>query len=422
MYLSTLGWDEGVAEFDRREGPGRDDVERIFGRAPSCYGQPGSSWGPQSYGAMSKWGMGVYLDAGKHVGLDGKPCYYDGVLNLYKLDHIMRTDLTGLPAEQQAEDRFAEARKALLAEGGGVVSIFYHPCEFVHKEFWDGVNFAKGANPPREQWKLPPQKTPEETKTAYESFETWIRFMKRFDDVQFITASEAAKLYRDRARGRKFTPAELKTIAAAVGDDVSFQRKNDDSLSASEVFSLLNDYVAERAAGRTPDALQLKETPYGPTSDSPALPEAVHDGLEPVRPHRRRRGRLSCASRGACRGRCGWAAAGAAGVVPAGAGRGRAATCSTASRCRTRSRSSRRSSGGELRLRRRSEAVGLGDLSAGVPRAGDDGAGQAPGVDAQAGAARPGSGLNGPPHRRSAQPASSARADPAAQPASTSVG
>ena len=49
MYLSTLGWDEGVAEFDRREGPGRDDVERIFGRAPTCYGQPGSSWGPQSY-------------------------------------------------------------------------------------------------------------------------------------------------------------------------------------------------------------------------------------------------------------------------------------------------------------------------------------------------------------------------------------
>src|SRR5207247_3572588 len=40
MYLSTLGWDEGVAEFDRREGSGRTDVERIFGVAPSCYGQP----------------------------------------------------------------------------------------------------------------------------------------------------------------------------------------------------------------------------------------------------------------------------------------------------------------------------------------------------------------------------------------------
>src|SRR5881275_2684401 len=36
MYLSTLGWDEGVAEFDRRERQGFDDVKRIFGTAPSC--------------------------------------------------------------------------------------------------------------------------------------------------------------------------------------------------------------------------------------------------------------------------------------------------------------------------------------------------------------------------------------------------
>src|ERR1700731_4373905 len=27
LYLSTLGWDEGVAEFDRRERPGYDDVK-----------------------------------------------------------------------------------------------------------------------------------------------------------------------------------------------------------------------------------------------------------------------------------------------------------------------------------------------------------------------------------------------------------
>jgi hypothetical protein len=65
MYLSNLGWDEGVAEFDRREKPGYDDVKRIFGVAPSCYGQPGSSWGPQVYGAMRKWGMPVYFGRGQ---------------------------------------------------------------------------------------------------------------------------------------------------------------------------------------------------------------------------------------------------------------------------------------------------------------------------------------------------------------------
>src|SRR5208337_985069 len=50
MYLAHLGWYEGVAEFDRRERPGFDDVKRIFGTAPTCYGQPGSSWGPQAFG------------------------------------------------------------------------------------------------------------------------------------------------------------------------------------------------------------------------------------------------------------------------------------------------------------------------------------------------------------------------------------
>src|SRR5437660_2262307 len=83
LYLSNLGWDEGVAEFDRRERQGYDDVKRIFGVAPTCYGQPGSSWGPQSYGAMRKWGMQIYLDAGSHVGLRAEPCYYCGVFNLY---------------------------------------------------------------------------------------------------------------------------------------------------------------------------------------------------------------------------------------------------------------------------------------------------------------------------------------------------
>src|SRR5207248_2114991 len=130
MYLRDLGWDEGVAEFDRREGPGRADVERVFGKAPTCYGQPGPSWGPQSY---------------------------------------------------------------------GVVSIYYHPCEFVHKEFWDAVNFKGGANPPREQWKLPKAKTEEESKVSYDIFADYVRFIKRFPEVEFITASQAEKLYRDRS-------------------------------------------------------------------------------------------------------------------------------------------------------------------------------------------------------------------------------
>ncbi len=282
MYLSHLGWDDGVAEFDRREGPGRADVERVFGQAPTCYGQPGSSWGPQSYGAMTRWGMKVYLDAGSHVDLDGKPCWYAGVLNLYKLTHTLRADLNKPEALDKAREAFVAAREALLKEGGGVVSIFYHPCEFVHKEFWDGVNFRKGANPPREEWKMPPAKTPEESQVSYRIFNDYIRFLKRFPDVRFITASEAATLYRDRARSRRFDQADLKAFAAAVAEDVTFQRHKDFTLSASEVLALLNDYVAARVDGRNPEHLELTGglrfrvgTPLGPTGREPLLGEPV---------------------------------------------------------------------------------------------------------------------------------------------------
>jgi hypothetical protein len=271
MYLSHLGWDEGVREFDRREGPGRRDVERILGQAPTCYGQPGSSWGPQSYGAMSQWGMKVYLDAGSHINLNDRPCYYCGVLNLYKLAYTLRADLNHPNELPRAEERFAQVRKELLSQGGGVVSIFYHPCEFVHKQFWDGVNFARGANPPREQWKKPPAKTPEETRVSYQVFEDYVRFIKRFSDVRFITASEAVKLYRDRARDRRFTPSELESIAKSVADDVSFYTEKDMSLSASEMFFLLNAYMADRPA----EQLKLTRTPLGPTGRIPLLTETV---------------------------------------------------------------------------------------------------------------------------------------------------
>src|SRR5262249_24821620 len=234
MYLSTLGWDEGVTEFDRRERPGYDDIKRIFGVAPSCYGQPGSSWGPQVYGAMRRWNMDVYLDAGMHVNLEDRPFYYCGVLNLYKLAHLMRADINKPNELAHAAQKFLAAREKLKAEGGGVVSIMYHPCEFVHKEFWDGVNFRNGANPPREKWQLPRSKTPEESATAYRIFEQCIQLMKRFDDVQFITASQAGKLYRDKAREHRFRSGEIRAISQSLAPNISFFENGDYALSAAE--------------------------------------------------------------------------------------------------------------------------------------------------------------------------------------------
>ena len=293
VYLNALGWDDGVAEFDRRERPGFDDVKRIFGRPPTCYGQPGSSWGPQTLGAMRQWGMKVYLDAGQHVGLDGKPFYYCGLLNIYQIANMPRADLKNPSALPEAEERFAAARKQLLAEGGGLVSIIYHPCEFVHKEFWDGVNFRNGANPPREQWKLPPQKTPEETRAAFEVFENYVRFMKHFDDVRFITASDAVRLYADAACDRTWQDgADVKQIAAAVGDDPGFQRHEGYTLSAAEVFAILSEFVCSAGTTTTIQSSRYPGSPYGPTSHGDAARGTNHRRSRAVPPLDGRRGRF----------------------------------------------------------------------------------------------------------------------------------
>ncbi|MBI3461797.1 MAG: hypothetical protein HY000_01885 [Planctomycetes bacterium] len=273
LFLSPLGWDDGVAEFDRRERKGFDDLERIFGQKPSCYGQPGSSWGPQVFGALRQWGVPVYLDAGSHVELDGKPFWYGGVLNLYALRYTLRTGLAKSADLEAAKAPLREAYDALLGEGGGVISIYYHPCEFVHREFWDGVNFRSGANPPRAQWKIPPQKSAEETATAFANFEGYIRYLKSFPRVRFITALDAVELYRDRPRVQP-------DLADKVTPAISFIETADGSLAPSEILQVLNWQVIDRATGGETTPPPWKGTPFGPTSAPPALEEDLTVPME----------------------------------------------------------------------------------------------------------------------------------------------
>jgi hypothetical protein len=270
QYMSALGWDEGVAEFLRREARGAKDVERILGKPPVCYGQPGSSWGPQAFGALREMGIPMYLDDGTHVEIDRKPIWYGGILTCFRLEHSLRTGLKGEADLEAAKKKFDEAREKTLREGGGVAHVYYHPCEWVHQEFWDGVNFRDGANPPREAWKAPPQKTAEETKVALDTFKAYVRWMKTRPGVRFLTARDALGLYQDQARGFPFTHADLRKIAAAVGSDVTWSSHGGLTLTAAETLHLLLEGLAGEIAAMLP-----AETPFGPSEPGPAMPEAV---------------------------------------------------------------------------------------------------------------------------------------------------
>ncbi len=239
-YEQQLGWDEGVKAFMRREGHGLADLGRIFGVAASCYGQAGGSWVPQSYAALRNWGIPLYLDETSHVGINGKPFWYGGVLNALNLGgNVTRMGLGGEEDFENGCQRFEEIRERVLGEGGGLISIYYHPCEWVHKQFWDGVNFARGANPPREEWTLPPQKSPEETGRAFEFFAKYLEYVRTRPNVRIITGREIGALYPDRAYQWPFFLDDLYQVAQSIQREVTFVRLDDRTVSAAEALYLL---------------------------------------------------------------------------------------------------------------------------------------------------------------------------------------
>jgi hypothetical protein len=275
-YESLLDWEMGVAEFTRRERSGFDDVQRIFQQKPCCYGQPGSSWAPQAFPALASWGVGLYLDEAEHVGLNGQPFYYGGLLNIFNTKEGPRLrpndDWNNL---EESKTKFRQFYEQMTGNGGGLISLYFHPCEFIHSQFWD-MNFAHGANPPREQWQIFPLRPSESRERAFHYFEQLIPYMKSFPQVQFITGPQAIRLYADRARGHKFNAREIAEIATQVRSEVSFQDRQTYTLSPAEIMTLVVEQMAAQLGKPGADPfVTLPFTIYGPGLPSPGLTEPV---------------------------------------------------------------------------------------------------------------------------------------------------
>src|SRR5262245_41019313 len=231
-YLVRLGYVEGADEFERREAPGLADVARIFGVAPTCYGQPGSSWGPQSNLALRRMNVPVYLDEGEQVGLGEQPFWYGGLLYVFRMGkNQVRAQLNVGAEDTAAYKRFDEAATRLAASGGGVISIYYHPTEFVTTEFWDGVNFAHGANPDREKWAKPRRRTNEESERCYGVLRRFVQHMKKNPEVHFVTAKELPALYQPAVAGT----IDARMAADALKKQLLFKGIGGQTFSAADM-------------------------------------------------------------------------------------------------------------------------------------------------------------------------------------------
>jgi hypothetical protein len=274
-YLLECDWEEGIAEFERRERAGLTALREAFGRTPSCYGQPGGAWAPHVYPVLRQWGIPVYLDAGPWVSLNGEPHRYCGILNLLGLEHTMSIGIgRGASAVQ---DRLVQVQEIVsaLRHTGGVVSLYAHECEFVTSEFWDAVNFRDGRDPPREEWQPAALISREESEERYRAMGTFLDAVSSMPDVELIVASEANVLWSDRARGQRFTPGQIAGLCATMPDGIRHQHTDSHAhggawLSPGEILNLAVRLVAMRASsGEWP-----AQVPYAYV-DGPSSPPHV---------------------------------------------------------------------------------------------------------------------------------------------------
>jgi len=160
----------------------------------------------------------------------------------------VRMALTGGTSLADGESAFSKVHAALRARGGGTISIYYHPNEWVHTQFWDAVNFSRGANPSREAWKVPGTRPAAETEQAFQDFEQYVRFMKALPGVRFVTATELMKIYDDKALTRSFRRDDILGLARSAQKEIGFQRFDGYALSAGDVFNLLTSAMASLGA------------------------------------------------------------------------------------------------------------------------------------------------------------------------------
>ena len=189
---------EAVEEFTRREETGLRDVQRIFGVLPSCYGQPGDSWGPAANVALRRWGVPVYMDDGGQVGLNGQPFWLGGMLYVFNLKgYTLRPDINKPETLAATNAKFDEMVGALRAKGGGVIQTYFHPTEFSATEFWDAVNFLHGRYTAPGEYKMPSRRSPESAEHAYRTIFDFVRHVQANPNVRIVTARQLPLLFQD---------------------------------------------------------------------------------------------------------------------------------------------------------------------------------------------------------------------------------
>ena len=167
-YLEDKGWHDGIEEAIRREGPGVAALQRVFAQPPSCWGQPGGSWGPQIHPAVKRLGIPIVVYP-ETCTRRSDIHWYGGTLT-FGYRHVFEGFDPLYSDDEQFQRHFGAFRAKVdecLHLGLPWMGLFLgHPIYVRAHEFGDVLNLGHGVETPPELWRQPPLKSDAEYRTA----------------------------------------------------------------------------------------------------------------------------------------------------------------------------------------------------------------------------------------------------------------
>ena len=276
-YLADKGWEDGVDEALRQEGPGAADLARLFGQYPSSWATSGSSWAPQIPAATRRLGLPANVYSHARAG-DGGACWYAG--------QLCYSDYFGIRGGEDTycdDAAFESALPDLLARitdaqrhGMSCLGLFgAHPTRLRYTVFWDVLNFNRGHNTPEADYTYAPRRTDAEYAAALRNLRRMVAAVRGLPGVEIISTHRLNSLFAEE--GGPVAWSALSLLAEAVLSQkriVAGYAVEGAALSAAATLDLLARAVTRLADEGIRPGYLLARSVLGPGEQAPDLPRS----------------------------------------------------------------------------------------------------------------------------------------------------
>jgi hypothetical protein len=250
-YLENAGWQDGIEEAVQRERPGVEALRRVFGQSPSCWGQPGGSWGPQIHPAVRR--LGIPAVVYPETCTPSADIHWYGSALTYGYRHAFGGFDTLYSDDERFQQHFGAFQakvEAYLGQGLPWMGLFLgHPIYIRAHEFGDVLNLRHGNDTPPESWRQPSLRSEAEYRTALKNLDTLIGYVATHPRLRATTVGTLCQELDQVVERVSWEDLEDYAVAACSAGEIL---TDDPRLSAAQAADVLARAVLARVDDAKP--------------------------------------------------------------------------------------------------------------------------------------------------------------------------